>query len=636
MNKKGFTLIELLAVILVLGIISLIAIPSVSAVVEQSKKGSLEVSTDNLVKEVKTKCTTELLSKNDISGVYNIADGVVQGLNLEISGKLPDSGTINIDGKCNVAISAVTDKYQAFKDFDDDKVEVILFGETSPKLEKYNNSIAASSTECFLYEDNEDGVTITGFKYENSRCSKDIVVPESIEGKHVTKLADYAFSYRNPFVYASVLNMGTTLASPSSYINFSSYPEDQIFVRLLPENTVVKQTNCYDNNNNLKKTFTGVYEKNSSDTYGYCNFVFDYSNVDDDYVRKFAAKSLDLSRAKYLTKIPNGLAYGGNIKQLNIGNYITEIGSGAFTGNLIENLYLPKQVETIKPGAFSVNHISNVNLENVKYIGNYAFYSNQLENVELNDDIRIIYPRSFAYNNIKHVKLPQKCYRIGQYAFYVNSIDNLVIPSSVSVIEAYAFGSLDDNRQISSVVFNEGLEKISYGTFYNSNLVNVNFPNSLKTIGSYAFYNSYKLKTTNLDALPKLTTIGNAILYNARLTKFIIPDSVTSMGEYVCAGCPLTEIKIGSGLKILNRFLFQKAQVTELTIPDTITQIAENAFHNMDNLETVNIGSGITSIGSSAFRSCSKLNTININKSEGSVTGAPWGAPKPPTVNWLG
>ncbi len=162
MNKKGFTLIELLAVILVLGIISLIAIPSVSAVVEQSKKGSLEVSTNNLVKEVKTKCTTELLSKNDISGVYNIVDGVVQGLNLEISGKLPDSGTINIDDKCNVAISAVLDKYQAFKDFDDDKVEVILFGETSPKLEKYNNSITASSIQCFLYEDNEDGVTITG------------------------------------------------------------------------------------------------------------------------------------------------------------------------------------------------------------------------------------------------------------------------------------------------------------------------------------------------------------------------------------------------------------------------------------------------------------------------------------------
>ena len=38
MNRKGFTLIELLAVIIILGILMLIAIPSVSSYINSSKK----------------------------------------------------------------------------------------------------------------------------------------------------------------------------------------------------------------------------------------------------------------------------------------------------------------------------------------------------------------------------------------------------------------------------------------------------------------------------------------------------------------------------------------------------------------------------------------------------------------------
>ena len=44
MNKKGFTLIELLAVILILGIIALIAIPTVTNIIEDAKKKAAETS----------------------------------------------------------------------------------------------------------------------------------------------------------------------------------------------------------------------------------------------------------------------------------------------------------------------------------------------------------------------------------------------------------------------------------------------------------------------------------------------------------------------------------------------------------------------------------------------------------------
>ena len=49
MNKKGFTIIELLAVIVVLSIILVIAVPRVLNVIEESKKKSFEISANKLV-----------------------------------------------------------------------------------------------------------------------------------------------------------------------------------------------------------------------------------------------------------------------------------------------------------------------------------------------------------------------------------------------------------------------------------------------------------------------------------------------------------------------------------------------------------------------------------------------------------
>ncbi|TMV52641.1 prepilin-type N-terminal cleavage/methylation domain-containing protein [Paenibacillus mesophilus] len=49
-NQKGLTLVELLAVIVILGIIAAIAIPSIGGIVENSKRNA-DAETDTLVRE---------------------------------------------------------------------------------------------------------------------------------------------------------------------------------------------------------------------------------------------------------------------------------------------------------------------------------------------------------------------------------------------------------------------------------------------------------------------------------------------------------------------------------------------------------------------------------------------------------
>ena len=69
--KKGFTLIELLAVILILGIIALIAIPQVTNVISSASKGAAETSGEHYLSAVNN---TIALNKLDTDTSNDIKD----------------------------------------------------------------------------------------------------------------------------------------------------------------------------------------------------------------------------------------------------------------------------------------------------------------------------------------------------------------------------------------------------------------------------------------------------------------------------------------------------------------------------------------------------------------------------------
>lgn len=56
-----------------------------------------------------------------------------------------------------------------------------------------------------------------------------------------------------------------------------------------------------------------------------------------------------------------------------------------------------------------------------------------------------------------------------------------------------------------------------------------------------------------------------------------------------------------------------------IVVPDYVTEISENAFHNCSSLTSVTIGSGVTSIGSYAFYKCSSLQSLTIPNSVNSI-----------------
>ena len=94
-KNKGFTLIELLAVILILSIISLIAIPTVSGILKESRVGAIKSSMQNVVKAAEEKCLTAKMKGQTISQ-FVFTEGKVSP-SLDIKGELPTSGVISLN-----------------------------------------------------------------------------------------------------------------------------------------------------------------------------------------------------------------------------------------------------------------------------------------------------------------------------------------------------------------------------------------------------------------------------------------------------------------------------------------------------------------------------------------------------------
>lgn len=119
------------------------------------------------------------------------------------------------------------------------------------------------------------------------------------------------------------------------------------------------------------------------------------------------------------------------------------------------------------------------------------------------------------------------------------------------------------------------------------------------------------------------------------LKKLTIPSSITKIDKNAFALCSsLTEIHIDSieawcniefenelsnPLKIAQNLYVNDELVTNLVIPNTVTEIKDYAFYNCDSLINITIPKSVTNIGNSAFANCSSLKNAPIGNGVTSI-----------------
>lgn len=288
--------------------------------------------------------------------------------------------------------------------------------------------------------------------------------------------------------------------------------------------------------------------------------------------------------------------------------------------NLSGNLVIPNNV-TYGGNTYSVTSINNnafsgcINLTSVTIptsitnIGNAAF-SNCIGLTTVN----------FNATNCTHMG------GSGSNLVFYNctNFSTLVIGDSVTIIPDNAFCG---RGGLTSVTLPNQVTSIGADAFsYCSSLNSVTIGNSVTYIGYNAFYECDSITRTNYTGnIAQWCNINfyewysnpisysrNLYINNVEITNLVIPDSVTEIKQYAFIGLTnLTSVTIGNSVINIYESAFDGcSNLTTINIPNSVDYIRDFAFYYCCGLTSVVIGSSVTTIGIYAFSNCNNLDTV--------------------------
>lgn len=357
-----------------------------------------------------------------------------------------------------------------------------------------------------------------------------------------------------------------------------------------------------------------------------------------------AADYLDLSKSKTMTALQDLLADEGTRTLLSMFLLASAKKNLSMCSFRLFGVQKPKEKEVQKPKEKEVQKPKNEevwstevtydDLRNavedefgVKYSKDWKRLLKAPEKLKgeyhIREGVKVIGNRAFdKYSSLTSINIPNSVTNIGEWAFYgCKSLTNIIIPSSVVNMNGNPFLGWDGDLHNESkafvyerqVLFNKDKTTL---IAYRSKDTNYIIPDSVTNIGDSAFYKCEYLKSINIP--DSVTNIGDyAFVGCESLTSINIPNSVTNIGRSAFCTCKsLNRINIQNGVTNIGKSAFSACKsLTCIKIPNSVTNIGNDAFSECSSLTNINIPNSVTNIGDYAFGGCESLTNINIPKS---------------------
>ena len=314
-----------------------------------------------------------------------------------------------------------------------------------------------------------------------------------------------------------------------------------------------------------------------------------------------------------------------SLQSVTIPDSVTSIGDRAFSNcKSLQSVTIPDSVTSIGNSAFyGCSSLQSVTiLDSVTSIGNYAFsFCTSLQSVTIPDSVTSIGDNAFSFcSSLQSVTIPDSVTSIGDSAFWgCDSLQSVTIPDSVTSIGDSVF---EDCSSLQSVTIPDSITNIKGNPFVNCPARVINHSNHF-TIFEGNLYTSerrklisYLSKGENFIIPDSVTSIGNRAFSSCdSLQSVTIPDSVTSIGEGAFEDCSsLQSVTIPDSVTSIGDFAFSWCSSLQyVTIPDSVTSIGNEAFWGCKSLQSVTIPDSVTSIGDRAFIGCFSLHSIIIS-----------------------
>ena len=236
----------------------------------------------------------------------------------------------------------------------------------------------------------------------------------------------------------------------------------------------------------------------------------DLQNVSQSVILSFLANgNVDVTIGDKVNAIPDRLFENVILKSLTFQENSTceYIGEYAFSNSNLTSVAIPDSVLSVGQYAFNYcTQLQEVTLPHgLKSIAEGMFaYCYELQLLTMPDSVTDIGAYSFTNTALVQIQLPDSTVSIGDNAFNASRLTEITLPDGIEYIGSGAFG----NCGLTEIVLPDGITEVSDALLSNcSNLVSVTMSDNVTAIGNSAFSNCTSLADITLPAT--VTKIGD-------------------------------------------------------------------------------------------------------------------------------